>query len=283
LKGCLHREIMLTEQPLKQAPRNSFEPQFYCAILIYKNLIQSLKKYISQHLFTPHIKERGVVEAYDLWAANYDSQPGNLMLDLDELLFLALLKNISLSGKSIADIGCGTGRHWQKIMEQKPSGLTGFDVSPGMLNKLKEKYPDAKTSVITDNRFSDIADYTYDVILSTLTVAHIQNIEEALEAWCRILKYQGDIIITDFHPDSLAFGGKRTFRHQNTQVAVQNFVHSVAVIKSIMLRNDFEVVWEDEKIVDETVKHYYQEQNALHVYDKFEGLPVIYGIHFRRL
>jgi ubiquinone/menaquinone biosynthesis C-methylase UbiE len=246
-------------------------------------LIQSLKKYINKHLFIPRVKERGVVEAYDLWAANYDSQPGNLMLDLDESLFSDLLKTVSLTGKNVADIGAGTGRHWQKIMEQRPATLTGFDVSPGMLGKLKEKYPDAKTRVIVDNRFSGIPDYTYDVILSTLTVAHIQDIEKALEAWCRILKYEGDIIITDFHPDSLASGGKRTFRHQNMQVAVQNFVHSVAVIKRIMLRNDFEIVWGDEKIVDETVKHYYQEQNALHVYNKFKGLPVIYGIHFRRV
>lgn len=222
------------------------------------------------------------MEAYDLWAENYDSQPGNLMLDLDEILFAALLPNAGIKGKNVADIGCGTGRHWSKLLVQDPASLIGFDVSPGMLNKLKAKYPDAKTSVITNNNFSTVEDGIYDVIVSTLTVAHIENIEEALEAWSRILKYRGDIIITDFHPDALAFGGKRTFSHQNTQIAVKNHVHTLDRIKAILLRNNFEVVLEEEKKVDETVMHYYREQNALHVYEKFKGFPIIYGIHFRR-
>ncbi len=121
------------------------------------------------------------------------------------------------------------------------------------------------------------------MIISTLTVAHIENIEEALEAWSRILKSKGDIIITDFHPDALASGGKRTFRHQKKHIAVQNFVHPTNIIREILLRrNGFHLVNEEEIKVDETVKHYYQEQNALHVYEKFKGFPIIYGMHLRR-
>jgi ubiquinone/menaquinone biosynthesis C-methylase UbiE len=245
-------------------------------------LIQTLKKYIKKHIFPSSIKERGVVEAYDLWSANYDAQPGNLMLDLDELLFSKLLNDIGLKDKQVADIGCGTGRHWPKIFEKKPGSLTGFDVSIGMLNKLKEKFPTAKTHVIRDNHFLATDDDVYDVILSTLTVAHIESIEEALEAWSRILKTKGDIIITDFHPDALASGGKRTFRHQKKHIAVENFVHPTNIIRKILLNDGFHVVNEKEIKVDETVKHYYEEQNALHVYEKFKGFPIIYGMHFRR-
>lgn len=228
------------------------------------------------------MKEREVVEAYDIWAENYDSQPGNLMLDLDDVLFSKLLEPINIKDKSIADIGCGTGRHWAKVLKKGPANLTGFDVSPGMLNKLKEKFPAAQTHIITSNQFSSVEDQSYDAIVSTLTVAHIENIEEALAAWCRILKDSGDIIITDFHPDALAFGGKRTFRHNDKQIAVKNFVHPVNKIRAILLKNGFHVAGEDEKRVDETVKHYYLEQNSLHVYEKFKGFPIIYGIHFRR-
>ncbi len=245
-------------------------------------MIKTLKKYIKQHVFTPQVKEREVVEAYDLWSENYDAQPGNLMLDLDELLFTKLLHTIDIKNKAVADIGCGTGRHWAKILKESPASLTGFDVSPGMLGKLKEKFPSAKTHTITNNSFSAIADHTYDVIVSTLTVAHIEDIEEALEAWSRILKYKGDIIITDFHPDALAFGGKRTFSHQKTQIAVRNFVHSTNTIREILLKNDFHLVSEDEMKVDGSVEHYYTEKNATLVYEKFKGFPIIYGMHFRR-
>jgi ubiquinone/menaquinone biosynthesis C-methylase UbiE len=245
-------------------------------------LIGTLKKYIKRHIFTSDVKEHNVVEAYDLWAESYDAQPGNLMLDLDEQLFSKLISGIGIDNKDVADIGCGTGRHWPRLLKGHPLGLTGFDVSPGMLEKLKLKFPQAEVHTITDNSFLTVKDAAFDVVVSTLTVAHIEDIEEALEAWCRILRPNSDIIITDFHPDALAFGGKRTFKHENKQVAVRNFVHPLSLIKKVLLRNGFIVISEEEKRVDDTVAHYYAAQNANHVFEKFKGFPIIYGIHFRR-
>ena len=245
-------------------------------------MIGIFKKYINRHIFSLVIKETGVVEAYDIWADDYDVQPGNLMLDLDKIVLNELLCSITVTGKQIADIGCGTGRHWFDILQKEPSALTGFDVSPGMLKKLKGKFPSANAKVITDNHFSDVENGSFDMIISTLTMAHIENIHEALAAWGRIMKAKGDIIITDFHPDALAAGGQRTFKHQNRPIAVKNFVHTTAAIKQVLLKENFTVINEREIKVDETVKHYYTAQNALHVYEKFKGSPIIYGLHFRR-
>lgn len=245
-------------------------------------MIPAVKKYIKQRLFGQHVIEKNSAEAYDLWSADYDMQPGNLMLDLDEVLFPKLLNAVDIQNKAIADIGCGTGRHWSKVLQMDPLSLTGFDVSEGMLNKLKEKFPGANTHRITDDLLSDIDDASFDTIISTLTVAHIENIELALRTWCLILKPAGDIIITDFHPKLLAFGGKRTFRHNNVQLSVKNFVHPINTIKGILQENGFRIIAEKEIRIDETVKHYYVQQNALKVYEQFIGFPVIYGIHLRR-
>lgn len=246
-------------------------------------MIRTLKKILRNNpFFSPLKQDKGSVEAYDLWSANYDEQPGNLMLDLDELVFSDLLNGVDLKGKHVADIGCGTGRHWEKILKQNPASLTGFDVSAGMLNRLKEKFHGANTCQITDNLFSDIPDATYDVIVSTLTVAHIENIDEALEAWCRILKSNGDIIITDFHPNALAFGGKRTFEHHNEKISIQNFVHYVVDIEAIFLKKNFHTAKKEEKYVEESVRHYYATKNALSVYEKFKNSRIIYGLHLKR-
>lgn len=245
-------------------------------------MIATVKEYIRQRLFSKPLAEKNSAEAYDLWSANYDAQPGNLMLDLDEILFSKLLDKTILQNKAVADIGCGTGRHWPKIFQKRPLSLTGFDVSEGMLNKLKEKFPDADIHKITDDLFSTIGDDTFDVIVSTLTIAHIENLEQTLLAWCRILKTNGEIIITDFHPKLLAFGGKRTFRYNNMKLAVRNFVHSVNTIKDIFKENGFRVLAEEEIMIDESVKHYYTQQNALAVYEQFKNFPVIYGIHLKR-
>jgi len=237
---------------------------------------------IKQRLFRPAVIEKNSADAYDLWSEDYDVQPGNLMLDLDEILFPKLLDERIIHNKAVADIGCGTGRHWTKILQMQPSGLIGFDVSEGMLNKLKAKFLSANTFKINNNLLSNVQNAAFDTIISTLTVAHIENIEQALLAWCRILKPSSDVIITDFHPKLLAFGGKRTFKHRNERLAVKNYVHSVSTIKDLLYQNGFTLIREEEIIIDESLKHYYADQNALNVYDQFKGFPVIYGIHLRR-
>lgn len=242
-----------------------------------------VKEYIREHFFKrPAVIEKNSSEAYDLWSENYDFQPGNLMLDLDEALFPRLLEKTIISGKTIADIGCGTGRHWNKMLEKSPLSLTGFDVSAGMLNKLKEKFPCANTHLTTDNTFASVESASVDIIVSTLTVAHIDDIEQALQAWSRILKPKGEIIITDFHPKLLAFGGKRTFNHHSKMMAVKNYVHQLAEVKDIMQRDGLKIITQEEVIIDENVKHYYTNQDALPVYERFKGFPVIYGIYLSR-
>jgi ubiquinone/menaquinone biosynthesis C-methylase UbiE len=246
-------------------------------------VIATLKNYVKQHLFPPAVSEKCSVEAYDIWSEHHDEQTGNLMLDLDERVFSQLLKPDLIHRKKVADIGCGTGRHWQKLMAHQPESLTGFDVSSGMLRRLKQKFPGAQTYQIADNLFEEIPANSYDTIISTLTVAHIKNIEEALYAWCRMLKPTADIIITDLHPTMLSFGGKRTFKHGNIFISVQNFVHLITTIKEILLLHNFRVVAQQEIRIDESLKHYYARQNALHIYETYKDFPMIYGMHLRRV
>jgi len=244
-------------------------------------MLATVKNYIKSKITTP-VTEKGVAEAYDLWATDHDMQPGNLMLYLDEKLFTGLLDGLELKGKLIADIGCGSGRQWPAIFNKLPASLTGFDVSAGMLKKLKEKYPEAHTGKITDNLFSDIPDASFDTIVSTLTVAHIEDIDEAMDAWCRLLKPDGEIIITDFHPHTLALSGRRTFKHGKSLMAVRNYVHPIYTIKEALLRHGFNLVTQHEIKIDETMKQFYADANALHVYEKYLGFPAIYGIHLKR-
>lgn len=245
-------------------------------------MLAAIKNYIQSRISGPALTEKSVVEAYDLWSANYDRQPDNLMLHLDGKLFSQLISKVDLKDKQVADIGCGTGRHWPLIFGRRPAGLTGFDVSGGMLKKLTEKYPAAYTHLITDNLFSTIPDAAYDLIISTLTVAHIEDIEEAIQAWSRLLKNGGELIITDFHPHTLASGGKRTFRHKNAVMAVRNYVHPIYTIKEILLKNNLYLLSQEEIKIDEDMKSFYAKQNAMHVYEKYKGFPVIYGIHLKK-
>src|SRR5436190_1435686 len=88
----------------------------------------------------PHaMREVEPAAAYDLWAATYDEQPCNPILHLDGILFRRLLATVDLPGRTIVDIGCGTGRHWAEVLHQKPAALSGYDVSAEMLKRLLRK------------------------------------------------------------------------------------------------------------------------------------------------
>jgi ubiquinone/menaquinone biosynthesis C-methylase UbiE len=226
--------------------------------------------------------EKPVEEAYDTWSGSYDAQPDNLMLQLDELIFSTLFKNINIKDRRLVDIGCGTGRHWQKMYDAGPASLLGYDVSAGMLVQLKKKFPDAVVFHTADNLLSDLSAGSTDCIVSTLTVAHIKNIEEAIVSWSRILAGGGDIIITDFHPAILEKGGRRSFKHAGESLSVKNYVHPPEQIIHIFNKHGFELIAQEERYIDEKLRHYYEMQNALSVYERFEGNPVIYGLHLKK-
>jgi ubiquinone/menaquinone biosynthesis C-methylase UbiE len=221
-------------------------------------------------------------KAYDIWSESYDFQPGNLMLMLDERIFSALIGPISLHDKNVADIGCGTGRHWEKIYAKKPARLLGFDISAGMLQRLKLKYPDAVIHLTHDNLLGSVGNAVIDCLISTLTIAHIQNIDEAISSWARVLKTGGDLIITDFHPTSLAYGGMRSFRHRGRSLSVTNYIHPLEKLQNIFNKYNLVEVNREEINVNDEVKPYYESQNALSVYERFIGIPIIYGLHLKK-
>lgn len=86
------------------------------------------------------IRQRDEVrEAYDRLAADYDDAYTDAK-DIAENLLLARLIRRSYVGKSLLDLGCGTGL----LLELVPmDGYLGLDLSPGMLSRARLKFPDA--------------------------------------------------------------------------------------------------------------------------------------------
>jgi ubiquinone/menaquinone biosynthesis C-methylase UbiE len=229
------------------------------------------------------INETEPETAYDWWAASYDdNQSDNLMLALDEEVFSDLLNKIQIKDKILVDIGCGTGRHWKKIINRQPKKMIGFDVSEQMLMMLQHKFPQADTYHLTNNKLNRIENNSCDIIISTLTIAHIKNIAETLKEWVRILKPGGDIIITDYHPTALANGADRTFNYNSKKVAIVNYAHPIEKIKMIIAELHLKVLKIIEKNIDDTVKPYYEKKDALTVFEKWKNTPIIYGLRLKK-
>ena len=227
-------------------------------------------------------KETEPAPAYDIWALSYDHQPDNLMLALDEEICADLFERVAPRGRTVADIGCGTGRHWAKILSYRPARLVGYDVSSGMLDILQKKYPQAETYLFQGGLLTDLPAGSVDIVVSTLTIAHIPDITAALKEWTRVLKPGGEMIITDYHPAALAKGGQRTFRAEDTVIAIRNHVYPIKKIRAITGRLGLREISVVEKRVDETMRPYYEKQQALATYQRFQGVPIIYGIHLKK-
>lgn len=204
------------------------------------------------------------------------------MLALDEQVCTDLFGQTVLDGRVVADIGCGTGRHWKKLLSHRPARLVGYDVSSGMLDILHQKYPQAETYLLQGGLLSKLPTGSVDLVISTLTIAHIPDIVAAITEWVRVLKPGGEMIFTDYHPAALAKGGQRTFRDGSQVIAVRNHVYPVKRIRGIARRLGLRELTFVEKKVDETMKPYYEKQHALATYQRFQGVPIIYGIHLKK-
>lgn len=237
-------------------------------------LLQRLK----ERFFPSGPKEEEAAEAYDNWSPDYDSQPDNLMLAMDEQIMTSLLEDVGFQLEVVADIGCGTGRHWEKLKKRNPGKMLGFDVSKGMLARLKEKYPEAETWLLKDRRLPGLADNSCDLVISTLTIAHIRKPGEALEEWIRVLKPGGHLLITDYHPVALEQGAKRTFRYQQQTISIRNYIHPIGKIREKAGQLGLVQKRFIERQIDDAVKPFYEKQQALEAYEKFYGTPIIYGI-----
>jgi ubiquinone/menaquinone biosynthesis C-methylase UbiE len=89
----------------------------------------------------------------------------------------------------ILDLGCGTGIELAPVFERFPDAVvTGIDVSPGMLQRLKDKYPREKGQirlVCASYMDVDLGERCYDYVISVMTAHHFLP-EEKLGLYKRI-------------------------------------------------------------------------------------------------
>jgi SAM-dependent methyltransferase len=220
--------------------------------------------------------------AYDLWANSYDDPGLNLVLDMDTDIVEQLLRGMDLKGKRCADIGCGTGRHWPRLWKSAPLELRGYDVSEGMLARLVEKFPQAQVRKIQEDGLAPLEKGSLDLLMSTLALAHVAQIEPVFRLWAEALAPGGCLILTDFHPLALNKGAKRTFSHNGQPIAVKSYVHPLDGIRALLAEMGLTELRLLERVVDQSVRSYYSNQSALPVYEKYLGVPMVYGLLCRK-
>lgn len=149
---------------------------------------------------------------FDQLAYNWDSNP--VRVEVAEKVISQLSKYLELNNKMrVLDYGTGTGLILIGI-QPFVKEITGMDNSAGMLHILKEKIVQSKLSnVITKQHNIDtdaLRDNYFDLIITNLTLHHIQNYQTFIEKSYKANKKGGFLVIVDLITEDGSFHGDGT-------------------------------------------------------------------------
>ena len=145
---------------------------------------------------------------YDEFSRGYEAQ----RRPNDAHGYHALVDDLEISlveryarGKTVLECGCGTGLLLER-MAGFASKATGIDLSPGMLEKAKERGLDVTVGSLTELPF---ADASFDVTCSFKVLAHVPDIGKALSEMARVTRPGGVILAEFYNPLSFRALAKR--------------------------------------------------------------------------
>lgn len=167
-----------------------------------------------------------IQEAYDNWAATYDSDR-NLTRDLD-----GVVTRSSLAGfrcRTILEIGCGTGKNTEflaKIGEM----VHAVDFSRAMLDIARAKLPcdHVQFSVADVTRRWPCYDQVFDLAVCDLVLEHIEDLSFVFSEAFRCLVAGGHFFICELHPFRQYQGTKAVFSRQPERIEIPAYVHHIS-------------------------------------------------------
>lgn len=144
---------------------------------------------------------------FDKDAAAWDQNPIRVKLAQDVAKAIIEATHIDNSIEAM-DFGCGTGL-LTTILSPLVKFITGIDNSEGMLNGLKMKIDHLQLNNV-DPRIMNIDqagsfDKHYNLIVTNMTMHHIENIEKLLKMFYNALYANGSLCIADLDEEQGLF------------------------------------------------------------------------------
>lgn len=172
-----------------------------------------------------------VRDAYDRWAATYDSM-GNPTRDLDAELLRADLSTWILG--DVLEVGCGTGKNTSWLV-QRARRVVGLDISPEMLARCQERVPGAEVRIADLTAKWPVDGEGADVLLADLVLEHVEDLGHIASESARVLKPGGRARISELHPWRQHEGKAACFDDGGEVVRPPAFVHTTEEYVSAFL------------------------------------------------
>jgi malonyl-CoA O-methyltransferase len=218
------------------------------------------------------IERLGVREGYDLWSETYD-QTLNPVVAMDARHTLRLLA--PKRGEQILDAGCGTGRNLQAICKAGGQPI-GIDLSIGMLKVARRNLPDAPLAVADLQKPYPFPAAQFDAVLCALIGEHLDDLPKTFREMNQVLKPNGRLIFSVYHPEMAAAGKEANFQKENVEYRLGAVRHSVADYLNLLDDTGFINISSKEYLGDE------QMATAVPAWSRYLDFPVLLAIEARK-
>lgn len=110
-----------------------------------------------------------------------------------------------LTGKRVADLGCGFGWASRWFREQGATAVLGFDLSQNMIERARTDTKDAGIDYrIADLETLDLPEAAFDLIYSALTFHYVRDFQRLIRMCHAALAPGGYLVFTIEHPIFMA-------------------------------------------------------------------------------
>lgn len=133
---------------------------------------------------------------FNEWAKTYDNYFFRWFMKRAQQKSIEL---ITKKNFSVLEVGCGTGEGLLMLANKTKGRIVGIDISKVMLEKTREKIKQFKNIKLKEANVENISykNETFDVVMSTESFHHYVNPKKAIKEMTRVLKKNGELIITD--------------------------------------------------------------------------------------
>lgn len=182
--------------------------------------------------------QENVQQAYDSWAAQYDTND-NRTRDLEGRALRQTLASLSFS--RCLEIGCGTGKNTVWLAE-RAGAVTAVDFSEAMLEKAREKLHSpavqfVQADIKADWYFAEPG--SFDLVVFSLVLEHIAGLGPVFEKAAAALRPGGHVYLGELHPFKQYLGSKARFETGEGTQVVTCFNHSVSEFVQAAFRAGF--------------------------------------------
>jgi SAM-dependent methyltransferase len=213
-----------------------------------------------------------VRDGYDRWAESYDRTP-NPLVALDRRHTGKLLR--PGRGERILDAGCGTGAHLG-LMLRSGSSPVGLDLSRGMLNVTRRKYPSVPLAQADLNGRLPVRRRAFDTVLCALVGEHLSNLRLLFREIRDGLVRGGRLVFSVFHPEMAAAGIEANFERDGIEYRLGALRHTVADYLNLIDRAGFRRIAMHEFRGDDVLVQ------QVPWASKYRGPPLLLAVEARR-